>query len=291
MTEQRHKYDYHVHQNSAPDRVIRMVGKDRRVLELGPGPGSITKHLKDNGCRVTALELDPEAIDLVEAFCERVIPCNLNDADWPALLPSNEKFSIIVAADVFEHLYDPWLVLKQTLPLLDTKGSLVVSLPHVGHNAVVACLLNGDFAYRSWGLLDSTHIRFWCLKNMQELFSQAGYKIVEAEFVVRSPGQTEFAHFWYKLPAATRKALSCNRQGSVYQVVIRAVPVASPGQELQLESLPVPAPQATTGSDRSVFRNVLRNLGARLDPSIQTDIVQLLRRLRIWPKSKSEKGR
>lgn len=285
MTDQRHRYDYSVQPNSAPARVIRMVGEGRRVLELGPGPGSITKHLKDKGCWVTGLELDPEAIELVTPFCERIIHGNLNDADWPALLVGTEKFSVIVAADVLEHLYDPWATLKQTLPLLSADGCVVISLPHVAHSGVLACLLNEDFAYQPWGLLDSTHIRFWGLKNMQVLFAEAGYKIIEAEFVVRSPEQTEFSHFWHTLPSASRAVLARNRFGNVYQVIIRAVPLAVAGEAVQLESLNVPQPPADPVGDQSIPRRLLRRLGSRLDPVTQTRIVQWLRRLGLWPQS------
>lgn len=290
MTNQRHKYDYVVQSDSAPARVIGMVGQGRRVLELGPGPGSITKHLRDNGCRVTALEIDPQAIELVAAFCERVIPCNLNDANWPNLLVDAEKFSVIVAADVFEHLYDPWRALKQTLPLLAADGCLVVSLPHVGHNAVAACLINSDFAYQPWGLLDKTHIRFWGLINMQKLFVDSGYKIIEAEFVVREPEQTEFAYQWHKLSVASRAVLAGNRFGNVYQVVIRAVPQAAVGLALQLESLPLPAPAATAPrDDPSAFRGLLRRLGSKLDPATQVRVVKRLRSFGLWPKSGSSR--
>lgn len=286
MTDQRHKYDYQVQPDSAPARVIRMVGTDRRVLELGSGPGSITRCLHANGCRVTALDLDAKAIELVAPFCEQVQRCNLNDTDWPALLECADKFSVIVAADVFEHLYDPWATLQRTLPLLAADGCLVVSLPHVGHNAVIACQLNGDFAYQPWGLLDRTHIRFWCLRNMQQLVVDAGYKIIEAEFVVRAPEQTEFAHFWHKLPAATRLALSRSRFGNIYQVVIRAVPTAASGTALNLDALPVQAPDVSAGDDSCALRNLLRRSGGRLNPALQLRIVRLLRRIGLWPKSK-----
>lgn len=283
MTKQSHKYDYQVRPESAPAKVIRMVGSGKRVLELGPGPGSITKHLKDNDCRITALELDPEAITLVRKFCERAIPCNLNDSDWPSLLEGEEKFSVIIAADVLEHLYDPWSTLKKTLPLLTPDGQVIISLPHVAHSSVLACLLNEDFAYQPWGLLDSTHIRFWGLKNMQQLFFDAGFKIIAAEFVVLAPEQTEFAHLWHQLPASSRAVLAGSRFGNVYQVVIRAVPQAAIGEALQLDSLAVPKPVNSPFGDRSVFRRLLRRLGSHLKPNLQTRIVRVLRRFRLWP--------
>lgn len=285
MTDQRHHYDYQVMADSAPARVIRMVGSGKRVLELGAGPGSITRHLKANGCSITALELDPEAIGIVAEFCERVHPCNLNDPDWPACVSGVERFPVIVAADVFEHLYDPWAALKRTLPLLADDGCLVVSLPHVSHNAILACLLNEDFAYQPWGLLDNTHIRFWGLRNMQQWLRDAGYKIVEAEFVVRAPEQTEFAYQWHKLPVSARRFLAQNRFGNVYQVVIRAVPLSAAGDALDLVSLPVEMPAMLTGGDPSMLRNLMRRLGGHLAPDLQVRIVRLLRRLGLWPKS------
>jgi 2-polyprenyl-3-methyl-5-hydroxy-6-metoxy-1,4-benzoquinol methylase len=286
VTGPRHKYDYAVRPDSAPARVIRMVGAGRRVLELGAGPGSITRHLHASGCRVTALELDEEALCLVAPFCEQAHQCNLNDPDWPALLADADKFDVIVAADIFEHLYDPGSALRRTLPLLAANGSLVVSLPHIGHNGIVACLLNSDFDYRQWGLLDSTHIRFFGLQNIQWLFADAGYKIVEAEFVVRSPEQTEFAYQWHKLSATVRAALAGSRHGNLYQVVIRAVPASAAGDALQLLSLPVPAPAAAVpGGDHSAIRRLLRRFGARLNPTTQARIVWLLRRIGLWPQS------
>ncbi len=240
MTMQRHKYEYKVNPDTAAAKVVRMVGTGKRVLELGPGPGSITRHLRENGCRITALEVDEKAIEIVAEFCELVHHCNLNNAEWPDLLADSGKFAAIVAADVLEHLYDPWTTLQKMHSFLTEDGYVVISLPHVAHNAVVACLLTEDFAYQPWGLLDKTHIRFWGMRNIQKLFEEAGFKIIEADFVIKAPEQTEFAERWRKLPPDVRQALAWNRFGNVYQVVLRAVPQAAPGAPLQLESLPVP---------------------------------------------------
>lgn len=248
MKNQRHKYEYKVKPHTAADKVVTFVGSDKRVLELGPGPGSITRLLKDNQCRVTALELDPKAIEIVSEFCESVHPCNLNDADWPAKLSGAGKFDVIVAGDVLEHLYDPWAVLGALPAMLADGGSVVISLPHIGHNAAIACLLSGNFEYQPWGLLDKTHIRFFGIANIQKLFDSAGLKIVDAGFVTKSPEQTEFSRQWRQLPAETRQALAANRFGTIYQVVVKAVPKHAAGKALQLDSLPIPSAQPTTGA-------------------------------------------
>lgn len=241
-----HKYHYKPKAHTAVAKAVAMVGSGRRVLELGSGPGSMTRLLHQNQCRVTALERDPEAVRIVAQYCERVLLCNLDDANWPTLLPASEKFDVVVATDVLEHLVDPWHALQQLHALLTEQGSVVVSLPHVGHNAVVAGLLHGEFNYQSRGLLDKTHLRFFGIKDVQRLFDDTGYKIVDADFIIRTPAQTEFASAWRKLSSAMRMALERNRYGNIYQILVCAVPVSFPGKALRLEKLRIP--DADSGS-------------------------------------------
>ena len=279
MTEQRHKYDYLPQPNSAPERVIRVVGKDKRVLELGTGPGSITRFLKDNGCRVTGLELDEEAIEIVTPYCERIYRCNLNDPAWPSIVSDYSRFEVIVLADVLEHLYDPWEVLKSVHGLLADDGYVVVSLPHSGHNSVITCLLRGDFDYQPWGILDKTHIRFFGIKNIATLFAEAGLKIVSVEFVVKKPEQTEFAEQWRLLPTTTKLALSSNRFGNVYQVVVKAVPQSAPGKALDLETLPIPVPDAPSAIARARDNRILKFLGSFVSRKTRQRVVRMLERV------------
>jgi hypothetical protein len=108
----------------------------------------------------------------------------------------------------------------------------------VGHHGVVACLLDEDFEYREWGLLDRTHIRFFGIKNMQALFDGAGLHIVDAEVVVRRPERCEFAGHWTRLPLATQHAIEqANPLGCAYQIVIKAAAVPPAGGATDLDVL------------------------------------------------------
>lgn len=233
-----HIYDYKADTHSAATKVARMVGSQKRVLELGTGPGSITRILCGNACVVTGLELDPSAIELVRPHCDRIYECNLDDPAWPGLL-DRERFDVIVAADVLEHLKDPWGTLKILHDLLHENGHLVVSLPHLGHCGVLSCLLQGEFEYQPWGLLDRTHIRFFGLKSVQKLFEISGFKIVEAEFVVKNPEQTEFAKEWRRLPTDAKDFLLGFPYSKIYQIVVKAVPKDAKGEPRDLDSFAV----------------------------------------------------
>ena len=263
MNIRRHNYDYDVDPTSetAPANVVRMVGQRKRVLEIGCGPGSITKVLSQRGhCQVTAVEVDADAITRVAPYCVRVIQADLNSSDWANMLERDETFDVIVAADVLEHLYDPWNALKRLLPFLGSSGYFVISLPHVGHAAVAACLFAGNFEYRDWGLLDRTHIRFFGLGNMEDLFTQAGLKIVEARYVCKPPEETEFAARWSTLPAHVQMALSASPHAHVYQVVIKAVPRNYVGDAIKLN------PQAWQHKVSSNSPSLKTRIAARLSP-------------------------
>src|SRR5215831_12006916 len=102
-----HKYDYEIDLNDdgAPARAVRMVGRGKRVLEIGAGPGSMTRVLRDKfDCRITAIEIDDAVIETLTPFCERVYRLDLNDPSWPSALQSEAKFDVILLADVLEHL-------------------------------------------------------------------------------------------------------------------------------------------------------------------------------------------
>lgn len=242
MLDRPHKYEYIVdlEGDTAPARIVRLIGREKKVLEIGAGPGSIARILRENNdCRVTGIEVDPEAIKRLLVCCDRVYQTDLNDVAWAEVLRDEGKFDVVLAADVLEHLYNPLAVLKTMKGLVSADGCIVVSLPHVAHSAVVACLMTENFDYRDWGLLDRTHIRFFGVKDMQALFDQAGLKIVHAEFVVRAPEETEFAEHWREMKENVRAAVSTNPFGEVYQVVIKAVPKGRDDKPISLCSLVV----------------------------------------------------
>ena len=230
--------------DTAAAHVLRFVGNKKKVLDIGAGPGSIARPLVElNKCRLSAVEFDERSCELLRLFCDTVVRCDLNDHAWPETLPTR-TFDAVVIADVLEHLYDPWTTIKLATGLLNEQGSVVVSLPHASHVAILACLLNEDFDYRDWGLLDRTHIRFFGIKNIQALFEGAGLKIAEFAYVIRRPEETEFADAWATLPKRTQAVLEAGEYAHVYQVVIRAIPHdRNPG--MPGYSLPDrPAPQA-----------------------------------------------
>ena len=274
MKKERHnyEYDFDLESNTAPANVVSMVGKNKSVLEIGCGPGSISKVLaKKNGCKVVGLEIDQSAIDKAAAHCVSVLKVDLNSTDWPFLLDNSAKFDVVVAADVLEHLHNPWKSLQQMSTFIGPDGYMVISLPHVGHASVMACILNGDFEYRNWGLLDRTHIRFFCLKNVEHLVAQAGLKIIEFAYVTKHPEESEFAEKWDSLSSNIKDVLRSTPFSDVYQVVFKAVPIEYSGEGLALTA------SRHKFSDVGGLKLIKRKLAAHLSPETKIYISKVLR--------------
>jgi len=270
VQEKQLNYTYPVDPDSdtAAANVLRFVGKQKKVLEIGAGPGSILRILQEvNQCDTTALEVHPDYVDKLKEFCSNVISSDLNDPRWNESFSEDKRFDVVVAADVLEHLYDPLSCLMNMKTLLNDNGSIVISLPHVGHAAIVGCLCDEDFEYSDWGLLDKTHIRFFGIKNIQSLIEDAQLKIVNVSFVVRAPEQTEFAERWERLPQGLKTEILANHFSYVYQVVLHVVPIISEGQPILLTQVPVTLPKSNPLASLNksygligYFRNILRGM-------------------------------
>lgn len=238
-------YDYEVdfESDTAAAAVIRFVRPGSRVLEIGAGSGAISRHLvQRNQCELVALEHNPVSIEKLRKFCVSVHQLDLNDDLWPEQLmnssdfdASKGKFDYVIAADVLEHLYDPWTVLKAMARLLNDDGRIILSLPHASHSSVLTAFYNGDVQMNEWGLLDKTHIRFFGLKNIDGLYESAGLAVVNVHYVLRAPGDTEFAEQWKALPADVRRVMLQRGISNIYQVVTEAMPAQKVKNPIVLE--------------------------------------------------------
>ena len=236
-------YEFDPEGDNAPAFILGMVQPNSKVLELGAGPGMIAKELKpQKNCAVTALDIEPKYVSRLAEFCDAAHVADLNNNNWMDVLKSEEKFDVVIAADILEHLVDPWTTLRQIRTVVKEDGDIIISLPHVGHCVVISCLINSDFEYQDRGLLDRTHLRFFGLKNMQSLINDAGLDIVDAKFVLQWPDSIELASQWSKLPESLKDTLLNGAHSKIYQVVVRAKAKGGTNTSLTLEQLNIGEP-------------------------------------------------
>lgn len=207
--------------NNTHASLVRMVGENKRVLELGAASGYMTTLLKSRGCSVTAIEYDPDAVDQLMEIADRAIIGDLND---PAVLDAvSGPFDVVLAGDVLEHLLDPLAVLRRAVSTLTPDGEVVISIPNVGHIDLRLGLMQGRFDYRETGLLDATHIRFFTYDTFLDLIAQAGLLPVEIHRIIALPFETELAVPRESVSADLLHELLRVPESETYQFVLRAI--------------------------------------------------------------------
>jgi 2-polyprenyl-3-methyl-5-hydroxy-6-metoxy-1,4-benzoquinol methylase len=245
--------------NNTHARVIRLVGRDRRVLELGCATGYISRALTNEfGCVVTGVEVNPAAAEEARATCARVIVGDLDAIDWHETLGA-EQFDVVVAADVLEHLRNPAGVLAAVRPYLAPGGHLVASIPNVAHTSVLAELLQGRFMYRPFGLLDDTHIRFFTRDSIYECLEEAGFAITHLDRLRLEPAETEFRTTLSSFPTEVVNWLASREESTTYQFVLVAHPMAPASVTVVQPTWP----RSTIDDAESGYRCVLEGMAAQ----------------------------
>ena len=152
----------------------------RTILELGCSGGALGAAIKARQqAVVVGVELDAAYAREAEGRLDRVITADA--AAFAAGPPPPEApFDCLIAADVLEHLVDPWAALRGAAAMLAPGAVAVVSLPNVLFWGVLARLVRG----RSWpredsGLFDRTHLRWFSTSDAVALLEQAGFGQVE----------------------------------------------------------------------------------------------------------------
>ena len=233
----KHRYAHEIDPNggSAAAVLARMVEPGQRVLELGTGPGTVTRILHDKGCKVTGVEMDPDTLATCAPFCERTLLANLEDPLWWKPL-ANEQFDVVICADVLEHLRDPRPLLEKLPAFLKEGGCVLMSLPNASHLTIVASLLGGRFPYQKNGLLDNTHLKFYGREDLDALLRECGFLWQHWHTVQVDPAQAELKQYWNDLEESDREFLKARcADGMVYQHVVRAFPTSATGHLNKLQ--------------------------------------------------------
>ena len=135
-----------------------------KVLDVGAGEGAFTQRLLDAGLQVSAIELRPDRFSLP-------VPCQNLDLNQDFYDKWDEKFDLVVAIEILEHLHNPRHFIRNCLQLLRPSGFLLISSPNTeSWLSRIRFLRDGNFLwfeesdYELYGHL--TPIFSWQVKQM-----------------------------------------------------------------------------------------------------------------------------
>ncbi len=175
-----------------PDLLQRIPLTAKKVLELGCGAGALGTALKRRNPDVfyAGLELDDEAAAIARERLDHVTVFNADTDDIPKDVIENGPYDAVVFGDVLEHLRDPWAVTEAFAELLRPGGTMLACIPNVQNWRILQTLMTEGFKFEDEGLFDRTHLRWFALPNMVELFQKAGIVPVEGvprHFIMQTP--------------------------------------------------------------------------------------------------------
>lgn len=165
--------------NSRTD-ILKLVNNNsnNKVLEIGASGAYTLYALKKMGKATYVAGIDLFEINdskqkdpLIDYF--KVTNITEHNLDF-----EKESFDIIICADVLEHLLHPQETLTYLTRFLKKDGQLIISLPNIRNfRPLIKIIFNGTFEYTESGIMDYTHLRFFCKKNMEKLILNSGLKI------------------------------------------------------------------------------------------------------------------
>ena len=170
-------------------KMIELVKPGSKVLEAGCANGFMSLKLKAEGCRVTGIEIDPEFAETARDCCDEVIAGDIEDDETIGKIKGD--FDYIVFGDILEHLRDPADVVEKLKPMLKGDGLIIASLPNIGIWWMRRDMLRGQFVYTDTGLLDRTHLRFFCYCTAKKFFEELdlviqGIHVTSNDFPLKS---------------------------------------------------------------------------------------------------------
>lgn len=177
--------------NVRSDILAMVEGTGLRLLEVGCGSGSTLLHAKQTGIasKIVGVEY---VTDVAKIAQERGVQ-NIYTGDFSLVakkISTQEgRFDTILFGDVLEHMIDPWTALAQAKDLLVDGGQIVASVPNFRYWRVMYnVFFRGNFRYESDGIMDRTHLRFFCRRNILEMISDQ-FEIVREHAVLPKSGK------------------------------------------------------------------------------------------------------
>lgn len=173
------------YETDRPDIRAHVPSGVASILELGCSAGATCAALKrcaaPSRLTVVGVELDPGYAAQAEGRLDRVVVGDVEEF-LRGPRPPEAPFDCLIAADVLEHLVDPWDALRRAVELVRPGGKVIVSVPNILFVGALLRLVRE----RRWprddeGVFDRTHLRWFSRTDAEDLLRQAGLSELAVE--------------------------------------------------------------------------------------------------------------
>jgi 2-polyprenyl-3-methyl-5-hydroxy-6-metoxy-1,4-benzoquinol methylase len=155
-------YHDRIYKNDGNAPLIALLDREvHRVLDVGCGAGDNAELVRSRfpDCQVHGITHSDAESEIAK---RRMTSCSVWDIEGaiPAEFTAM-RFDAIIFSHVLEHLRNPELVLHKFSNLVKNGGTVLIAVPNALSWEMRWQFLRGDFEYKSDGVLDDTHLRFF----------------------------------------------------------------------------------------------------------------------------------
>jgi len=194
---------------------LGLIHSEMRILEIGPGSGTLTRKLAESGAEIVCVDLT-DAYYCQDSFPREKASCIVADAQ---ALPFIGQFDLVVMTDVLEHVLRPADVLFSVAEALVPGGRLYVRSPA---NEALA-----PYGQRRGCSFPAVHLRTYSKATLRAELVAAGFRVgrnihYERSLTWRFPNafsvairdwlQGQYAQNEQKLPAYAKRLYSLSRR-------------------------------------------------------------------------------
>lgn len=169
-----------------------LPGEPRTVLDVGCGEGAFGYEVKQRlGSEVWGIELAEDPARIAATRLDHVLCGDV--AELIDQLPP-AYFDAVVFNDILEHLVDPDDVLVRVKRCVGQDGVVVSSIPNIRYYPTLYDLVvRKSWEYEESGILDRTHLRFFTVRSIRNMYERLGYEVIRHEGI--NPMPREPRHF------------------------------------------------------------------------------------------------
>lgn len=151
--------------------------RNKHILDIGCGEGTLMMKFKEMGADVGGIDLSKEGVNLCK---QRGLKARKMDIVEDKIPWSNE-FDLVIASEVIEHIFDPFIFLRNINKIIKDRGTIVLTTPNFSYYRwIFKYLLNKTPTQ----IQNPTHIRFYTLKYLELIVKKQGFDIVDSKCLV-----------------------------------------------------------------------------------------------------------
>jgi 2-polyprenyl-3-methyl-5-hydroxy-6-metoxy-1,4-benzoquinol methylase len=173
--------------------VICASAKNRRVLHVGcaDAPYYQSQHLEGRLLHaklaavaesLTGVDLDPQGVEFLASLgCANVYCANVEDL---GVLEALDRFDLIVAGEIVEHLPNPGRSLSEMHRFLQPDGRIIITVPNAFSIKVMLRVLS------SVELVHPDHLYYFSQRTIGRLLQISGFEVSSFQYYVSQPTET-----------------------------------------------------------------------------------------------------